>query len=97
MLSKRLDFDPATSAGPFESAFQDVADFAVLLWLASLLQRFLHGQLPRVSHPEPPCAHWHQKWGKWDHEQLPHHAQIIAERALRGVRLPDNGSLLTTE
>jgi magnesium transporter len=37
MLSKRLGFDPATTAGPFETAFQDVVGFAVFLWLASLL------------------------------------------------------------
>jgi len=41
MLSKRLGFDPATTAGPFETAFQDVVGFAVFLWLASLLLRFL--------------------------------------------------------
>ncbi len=41
MLSKRLGFDPATTAGPFETAFQDVVGFAVFLWLASLLLRWL--------------------------------------------------------
>lgn len=41
MLSKRLGFDPATTAGPFETAFQDVVGFAVFLWMASLLIRFL--------------------------------------------------------
>lgn len=41
MLSKRFGFDPATSAGPFETAFQDVVGFAVFLWLASLLINFL--------------------------------------------------------
>lgn len=41
MLSKRLGFDPATTAGPFETAFQDVIGFAVFLWLASLLQHWL--------------------------------------------------------
>jgi magnesium transporter len=41
MLSKRLGFDPATTAGPFETAFQDVIGFAVFLWLASLLQQWL--------------------------------------------------------
>jgi Mg/Co/Ni transporter MgtE len=34
--SKRLGFDPATTAGPFETAFQDVIGLAVFLWLASL-------------------------------------------------------------
>jgi magnesium transporter len=41
MLSKRLGFDPATTAGPFETAFQDVVGFAVFLWLASLLEPLL--------------------------------------------------------
>ncbi len=37
MVSKRLGFDPATTAGPFETAFQDVIGFGVFLWLASML------------------------------------------------------------
>lgn len=41
MLSKKLGFDPATTAGPFETAFQDVVGFAVFLWLASLLLPWL--------------------------------------------------------
>lgn len=41
MLSKQLGFDPATTAGPFETAFQDVVGFAVFLWLASLLEPLL--------------------------------------------------------
>ena len=41
ILSKRMGFDPATSAGPFETAFQDVIGFAVFLWLASLLLPWL--------------------------------------------------------
>jgi magnesium transporter len=41
MLSKRFGFDPATTAGPFETAFQDVIGFAVFLWLASLLLHWL--------------------------------------------------------
>lgn len=41
MLSKRAGFDPATTAGPFETAFQDVIGFAVFLWLASLLMHWL--------------------------------------------------------
>jgi magnesium transporter len=41
MLSKRAGFDPATTAGPFETAFQDVVGFAVFLWLASLLLQWL--------------------------------------------------------
>lgn len=41
MLSKRLGFDPAATAGPFETAFQDVIGFGVFLWLASLLVDWL--------------------------------------------------------
>jgi magnesium transporter len=41
VLSKRLGFDPATTAGPFETAFQDVIGFSVFLWLASHLLRWL--------------------------------------------------------
>lgn len=41
ILSKRMGFDPATTAGPFETAFQDVIGFAVLLWVASLLLPWL--------------------------------------------------------
>jgi magnesium transporter len=37
MVSKRLGFDPATTAGPFETAFQDVIGFGVFLGLATLL------------------------------------------------------------
>lgn len=40
-VSKRLGFDPATTAGPFETAFQDVVGFAVFLWLAAQLLHFL--------------------------------------------------------
>lgn len=41
MVSKRLGFDPATTAGPFETAFQDVVGFAVFLWLATVLQHWI--------------------------------------------------------
>lgn len=41
MLSKRAGFDPATTAGPFETAFQDVIGFGVFLWLASMLIQWL--------------------------------------------------------
>jgi magnesium transporter len=41
MISKRLGFDPAATAGPFETAFQDVIGFAVFLWLASIFLRWL--------------------------------------------------------
>jgi magnesium transporter len=41
MISKRCGFDPATTAGPFETAFQDVIGFTVFLWMATLLARWL--------------------------------------------------------
>lgn len=41
LLSKRLGLDPATTAGPFETAFQDIVGFAVFLGLATLLQQWL--------------------------------------------------------
>ncbi|HZT75859.1 MAG TPA: magnesium transporter [Vicinamibacterales bacterium] len=41
MLSKRLGFDPAATAGPFETAFQDVVGFTVFLWMATALARWL--------------------------------------------------------
>ncbi len=41
MISKRLGFDPAATAGPFETAFQDVVGFTVFLWLATQLLRWL--------------------------------------------------------
>ena len=41
MLSKHLGFDPATTAGPFETAFQDLVGFTIFLWMASLLVRWL--------------------------------------------------------
>lgn len=41
MLSKRAGFDPATTAGPFETAFQDVVGFTVFLSMAQALLRWL--------------------------------------------------------
>jgi len=41
VISKRFGFDPATTAGPFETAFQDVVGFGVFLWLATLLQQWI--------------------------------------------------------
>jgi magnesium transporter len=41
MLSKRLGFDPALTAGPFETAFQDVVGVFVFLSLATALLRWL--------------------------------------------------------
>jgi magnesium transporter len=35
MLSKRLGFDPALTAGPFETAFQDVLGVTIFLSLAT--------------------------------------------------------------
>ncbi len=40
-VSKRLGFDPATTAGPFETAFQDIVGFAVFLGLATILQNWM--------------------------------------------------------
>ena len=41
MLSKRLGFDPALTAGPFETAFQDVLGVTIFLALATALLRWL--------------------------------------------------------
>jgi magnesium transporter len=41
MLSKSLGFDPAITAGPFETAFQDVLGVTIFLSLATALLRFL--------------------------------------------------------
>lgn len=41
LISKRLGFDPALTAGPFETAIQDVVGVTVLLGLATLLLRFI--------------------------------------------------------
>jgi len=41
MLSKRLGFDPAITAGPFETAFQDVVGISIFLSLATLLLHWL--------------------------------------------------------
>ncbi|WP_410220501.1 magnesium transporter [Pedobacter sp.] len=40
-VSKKLGFDPATTAGPFETAFQDIIGFAVFLGLATFLQHWM--------------------------------------------------------
>jgi magnesium transporter len=37
MISKRLGFDPALTAGPFETAFQDVIGVSIFLSLATIL------------------------------------------------------------
>jgi magnesium transporter len=41
MVSKRLGFDPALTAGPFETAFQDVLGVTIFLSLATALLRWL--------------------------------------------------------
>lgn len=41
IVSKRVGFDPATTAGPFETAFQDIIGFGVFLGLATLLSGYL--------------------------------------------------------
>jgi magnesium transporter len=41
MISKRLGFDPALTAGPFETAFQDVLGVTIFLSLATLLLHWL--------------------------------------------------------
>jgi magnesium transporter len=43
LVSKRLGFDPATTAGPFETALQDVIGFTVFLWTATQLGCWLQG------------------------------------------------------
>jgi magnesium transporter len=41
MLSKRIGFDPAITAGPFETAFQDLLGVSIFLSLATLLLHWL--------------------------------------------------------
>lgn len=41
IVSKRLGFDPATTAGPFETALQDIVGFGVFLWLATVMQHWI--------------------------------------------------------
>lgn len=41
LLSKRAGFDPALTAGPFETAFQDVIGISIFLSLASVLLQWL--------------------------------------------------------
>ncbi len=41
MLSKKLGFDPALTAGPFETAFQDVVGITIFLSLATFLMKWL--------------------------------------------------------
>jgi magnesium transporter len=41
LLSKRAGFDPALTAGPFETAFQDVVGISIFLSLASALLHWL--------------------------------------------------------
>lgn len=41
MISKRLGFDPALTAGPFETAFQDVVGITIFLSLATIMLQWL--------------------------------------------------------
>ena len=41
LVSKRLGFDPALTAGPFETAFQDVIGISIFLGMATLLLPYL--------------------------------------------------------
>jgi len=41
LISKRAGFDPALTAGPFETAFQDVVGISIFLTLASLMLHWL--------------------------------------------------------
>ena len=41
LLSKRLGFDPAITAGPFETAFQDVIGITIFLSIATMLLQWL--------------------------------------------------------
>jgi magnesium transporter len=41
LISKNLGLDPAITAGPFETAFQDVVGISIFLTLATLLMRYL--------------------------------------------------------
>jgi magnesium transporter len=41
LTSKRLGFDPALTAGPFETAFQDVIGISIFLSLATVLLKWL--------------------------------------------------------
>ncbi len=42
LISKQAGFDPALTAGPFETAFQDVIGISIFLSLASFLLHWLH-------------------------------------------------------
>ncbi|MBI3586350.1 MAG: magnesium transporter [Ignavibacteriales bacterium] len=41
LISKRLGFDPAMTAGPFETAFQDVVGISIFLTFATILLQWL--------------------------------------------------------
>ncbi|MBI3787130.1 MAG: magnesium transporter, partial [Ignavibacteriales bacterium] len=41
LISKRLGFDPAMTAGPFETAFQDVVGISIFLTFATVLLQWL--------------------------------------------------------
>lgn len=41
LISKSLDFDPALTSDPFETAFQDVVGISIFFSFATLLIKFL--------------------------------------------------------
>jgi len=41
MISKSLGFDPALTAGPFETAFQDVVGISIFLSLATFMLQWI--------------------------------------------------------
>jgi len=41
LASKKMGFDPAVTAGPFETTFQDIIGFGIFLGLATVLLKFL--------------------------------------------------------
>ena len=41
LLSKRMGYDPALTAGPFETAFQDVIGISIFLAIATLLMQWI--------------------------------------------------------
>ena len=41
LVSKRLGFDPAVTAGPFETTFQDIVGFGIFLGLSTVLLHFI--------------------------------------------------------
>jgi magnesium transporter len=44
IVSKKLGFDPAATAGPLETTFQDIIGFSIFLGLATILLKWLEVQ-----------------------------------------------------